>query len=382
MQASWLCAAGMVLWETLAAPMGRQIARAAEPVEVGALSRAFATVARSIAPAVVRLEVSGAAEEAASGIVLDTRGNVVTSSHTFDGWTRPVAPASETSAGAIAVVLGDGRRLGAELVGLDGESEVAVVRMLAPPGDLTAARFGDSDDATVGAWILAVGSPLGLDQTVTAGIISSRPDLDGGGDPSPRRYLLTDASVDPGESGGPLVDLDGEVIGLTTAIGASPGGGYGQAIPINRVRRTAVALIRDGHAAHPFIGVGVRDPRDLAPDERRTLGPAPPRGALVSHVLPGAPAARAGLRAGDLITSVDDRDVPAPADLVELISQTEIGAAVAIGYVRDGSDRVARLSIGDQPNQAGAVPAAVPGAHSRRISVISAGAPRRIGGPQ
>jgi putative serine protease PepD len=350
MQASWLCAAGMVLCETLAAPLGRQVARAAEPVEVGALSRAFSTVARSIAPAVVRLEVTGADDAAsASGIVLDTRGNVVTTSHAFDGWVRPAAPAAAESAGTIAVVLGDGRRLGAELVGLDGASEVAVVRMLAPPGDLTAARFGDSDGAAVGAWVLVVGSPLGLDQTVTAGIISSRPDLDAADEPSPHRYLLTDASVNPGESGGPLVDLEGEVIGLTTAISTGPGGSYGYAIPINRVRRTAVALIRDGHAAHPFIGVGVRDPRDLAPDERRALGPAPSRGALVSHVVPGAPAARAGLRAGDLITSVDDRDVPAPADLLELICRKEIGAPVAIGYVRRGNDHVARLSIGDLP---------------------------------
>src|SRR5207248_880215 len=112
--------------------------------------------------------------------------------------------------------------------------------------DLTAARFGDSDGASVGDWVLAVGSPLGLDQTITAGIISSRPDLEAEA-LSSGRYLLTDASVNPGESGGPLVDLDGEVVGLTTAIGAGPGGSYGYAIPINRVRRTAVSLLRDGH---------------------------------------------------------------------------------------------------------------------------------------
>jgi putative serine protease PepD len=349
MQASWLCAAGMVLLETLAA---RSPGAPATPaVEVRFASQSFATVARAIAPAVVRLEVSGSHDEAtASGIILDTRGDVVTSSHAFDGWARPAeALDGNAEPGAIVVVLVDGRKLGAELIGLDGGSEVAVVRMVAPPDDLTAARFGDSDGAAVGEWVLAVGNPLDLDQTMTAGIVSGRPDLDGGDDLWQGRYLLTDASVNPGESGGPLVDLEGEVVGLTTAISAGPGGSYGYAIPINRVRRMAVALIRDGHAARPSIGVGVRDPRDLDPGERRTIGPAAPRGALISHVLPGAPAARAGLRAGDLITSVDDRDVPAPAALVELISAKEIGAPVVIGYVRNGNDRVARLSIVDQP---------------------------------
>jgi S1-C subfamily serine protease len=357
MQASWLWATGMILLGALGTPRpGQHAARAAVPlvrpaplVDARALSQGFSTVARAVAPSVVRLEVDGGDDLAtASGIVLDTRGNVVTSSHAFDGWTPPPTAGTDRAPGAIAVVLADGRRLAAELVGLDAGSEVAVVRMVAVPGDLTAARFADSDGAAVGEWVLAVGSPLGLDQTITAGIISGRPDLDADALSQQGRYLLTDASVNPGESGGPLVDLEGEVVGLTTAISAGPGGSYGYAIPINRVRRTAVVLLREGHPVHPSIGVGVRDPRELDAEGRRMLGAAP-RGALISQVLPGAPAARAGLRAGDLITSVDDRDVPAPADLVELISQREIGAAVVIGYVRHGDDRVARLSIADLP---------------------------------
>jgi S1-C subfamily serine protease len=363
MQASWLWATGMILLGALGTPRpGQSGARAAvpavrrAPVDARALSQGFSAVARAVAPSVVRLEVDGADELAtASGIVLDTRGNVVTSSHAFDGWAPSGTVGTDGAPRAIAVVLADGRRLAAELVGLDGGSEVAVVRMVAAPRDLTAARFADSDGAAVGEWVLAVGSPLGLDQTITAGIISGRPDLEADA-LSQGRYLLTDASVNPGESGGPLVDLEGEVVGLTTAISAGPGGSYGYAIPINRVRRTAVVLLREGHPVHPSIGVGVRDPRDLDAEGRRMLG-ASPRGALISQVLPGAPAARAGLRAGDLITSVDDRDVPAPAELVELISQREIGAAVVIGYVRDGDDRVARLSIADlpAPPRAGAV---------------------------
>ena len=358
MQASWLWATGMLLLGMVGTPRpGRPAVRAAPAVRAPAsidgraLSQGFTAVARAIGPSVVQLEVSSADDLAtASGIVLDTRGNVVTSSHAFDGWAPPAPAPGDRAAGSIAVVLADGRRLAADLVGLDGDSEVAVVRMVSAPGDLTAARFGDSDGASVGDWVLAVGSPLGLEQTITAGIISSRPDLEADAI-SPGRYLLTDASVNPGESGGPLVDLEGEVVGLTTAISAGPGGSYGYAIPINRVRRTAVTLLREGHAVHPSIGVGVRDPRDLDAGGRRELGAAP-RGALVSRVLAGAPAARAGLRAGDLITSVDERDVPAPAELVELISEKEIGAPVVIGYIRNGDDRVARLKIADLPARA------------------------------
>ena len=348
MRTSWLCAVALVVLEGSAArpARGRVTAPTSEPASVHTISRAFATVAQAIGPSVVRLEVSGDREDStASGVIIDTRGNVVTSSHLFDGWAPPAGAESDP----IVIVLIDGRRLPAELVGLDRTSDVAVVRMRHPPRDLTAARFGDSDEATVGQWVLAVGSPLGLDQTVTAGIISSRPHVDEAPSSSQRRYLLTDANVNPGDSGGPLVDLDGEVVGLTTAISAGPGGSYGYAIPINRVRRVAASLIKDGHALHPYIGVGLRDLRDLEAGERRTLGAIPGSGALVSRVWHDAPAGRAGLRRGDVITSVNDQEVPTPADLVALIAQQEVGARVVIGFVRGGANRTVPLSIADLP---------------------------------
>ena len=209
MQASWLCAAALVVLagSTARPARGRVTPPTSEPASAHTLSHAFAAVARAIGPSVVRLEVSGDREDAtASGVIIDTRGNVITSSHVFDGWSPPAGGEAE----AIAVVLVDGRTLPAELVGLDAGSDVAVVRMRQPPRDLSAARFGDSDGATVGEWVLAVGSPLGLDQTVTAGIISSRSQLaDEAPNSAQRRYFLTDANVNPGDSGGPLVDLDG-----------------------------------------------------------------------------------------------------------------------------------------------------------------------------
>ena len=346
MQASWLWAVALVV---VAGPFARPALGQVTPPtseRAHALSHSFAAVAQAIGPSVVRLEVSGDREDAtASGVILDTRGNVVTSSHLFDGWSPPAGGEAD----AIAVVLIDGRTLSADLVGLDAASDVAVVRMRQPPRDLSAARFGDSDEATVGEWVLAVGSPLGLDQTITAGIISSRPQVDEARGSSRSRYLLTDAKLNPGDSGGPLVDLDGEVVGLTSAISAGPGGSYGYAVPINRVRRVAVSLIKEGHALHPYIGVGLRDLRDLDACERRTLGVIPGSGALVSRVWHDAPAARAGLRRGDVITSINDREVPTPADLVELIGGQEVGARVVIGFVRGGANRTVPLSIADLP---------------------------------
>ena len=178
------------------------------PSEARALSRAFASVAHAIGPSVVRIEVQTARERGtASGIVIDTRGYVVTSNHVLEG-----APSID-----VEIIFPDGRRLAADVVGRDAPSDVAVVRLRVPPHDLSAARFGDSDEAQIGEWVLAVGSPLGLEQTITAGIISGRGPLEGGDGIAAQVYLQTDAKVNPGNSGGPLVNLDGEVVGLGRA---------------------------------------------------------------------------------------------------------------------------------------------------------------------
>jgi serine protease Do len=216
-----------------------------------------------------------------------------------------------------------------------------------PPADLSAARFGDSDDAAVGEWVLALGSPFGLDGTVTAGIISAEAQQREPGSSVRRRYLMTDANINPGEAGGPLADLEGRVIGLTASISAGPGGGYTYASPINDVRRVAAALIKEGHTVHPFIGVGLRDLRDLEGGERRALGALPASGTLVSRVWRDTPAARAGLRPGDVITSVDSREVPTPVELVKIIAGEEVGAKIMIGFVRRGATRSVPLFVGD-----------------------------------
>ena len=250
----------------------------------------------------------------------------------------------------------DGRRLAADVVGRDAPSDVAVVRLRVPPADLSAARFGDSDGAEIGEWVLAVGSPLGLEQTITAGIISGRGPLEASEGVAAQVYLQTDAKVNPGNSGGPLVNLDGEVVGLAALISAGPGGSYGYAVPINLVRRTAAALIEGGHMQHPYIGVALRDIRDLdrAEMHRWSTGARslPPRGSLVTRVVRDTPAARAGLRAGDVITSIDNRDIPTAAELVAIISAQRVGARVVVGVVRRGAALTLPLSVADRPAKA------------------------------
>ena len=317
------------------------------PNEARALSRAFATVAHAIGPSVVRIEVQTARERGtASGIVIDTRGYVVTSNHVLEG-----APAID-----VQIIFPDGRTLPADVVGRDAPSDVAVVRLRVPPDDLSAARFGDSDDAQIGEWVLAVGSPLGLEQTITAGIISGRGPLEGGDGIAAQVHLQTDAKVNPGNSGGPLVNLDGEVVGLAALISAGPGGSYGYAVPINLVRRTAAALIEGGHMPHPYIGVALRDIRDLDRAEvHRWQGgarPLPPRGSLVTRVMRNAPAALAGLRPGDVITSIDNRDIPSAAELAAIISAQRVGARVVVGVVRSGATMTVPLSVADRPGAA------------------------------
>jgi serine protease Do len=331
------------------ADSGRVTPQMEAPKEARNLSRAFADVARAIGPSVVRIEVSTAREEGtASGIVIDTRGYIVTSNHVLDG----KAPLR------IDIVFVDGRRLAADPVGRDAASDVAVVRLRNVPRDLVAARFGDSDVSEIGEWVLAVGSPLGLEQTITAGIISGRAPVAGTDGSGTRSYLQTDAKVNPGNSGGPLVNLDGEVVGLAALISAGPGGSYGYAVPINRVRRTAQALIKYGRAPHPYIGVALRDVRELDPTERHKWGGGelPARGAMVSRIWRDAPAARAGLRLGDVITSVNNHDIPTPAELADVISSQEVGAKLVLGFVRSGTPRALPLSVAELPTGAPSAP--------------------------
>jgi Do/DeqQ family serine protease len=276
-----------------------------------------------------------------SGIIIDGAGNVVTNSHVVDNATD------------IKVTLSDGQVIPAKLIGRDKRTDVAVVRLDRIPTNLVAARLGDSDRIEVGEWVLAIGSPLGLEQTVTAGIVSGKGHVGRfvqmSGD-RVRRYIQTDAKINPGNSGGPLVNLDGDVVGLNTLIRTGAGGAYGFAVPVNEVRRVAQALIKDGRVRYPFLGVSVRDLATLDQLAKEKLGRgAPEEGAYVAEVTPGGPAASAGIQQGDLITKLDAESIKTGSDVVDYVSSRDVGTAVDVTLLRDGRSRQLRATLAPSP---------------------------------
>ena len=274
------------------------------------------------------MPMPGPAQGTGSGFILDSAGHILTNSHVVDGGAK------------LKVTLEDGRELPARIVARDSRTDVAVVRLEQAPANLTAARIGDSSKLEVGEWVLAIGSPLGLDQTVTVGIVSGMGragrNMQMSGD-RVREYIQTDAKINPGNSGGPLVNLDGEVVGMNTLIRVGAGGAYGFAVPINEAKRVAQALIKDGRMRYAFLGVNLGDVSALDPNMKQQLGPkAPTTGAVVGEVTPGSPAAKVGIRAGDVITKIDDREVKWAADVVDHVSTRGIGATVNVQLWRDG----------------------------------------------
>jgi serine protease Do len=349
------------------------------PEEARTLSRAFAATARAVGPSVVRLDVEAKAPRVArrgrgqvpdnlevpdffkrffefgegapmpepgrgtgSGVIFDSRGHILTNSHVVE------------NASKVTVVFPDGRELPAEVVGRDSETDVAVLRLKSLPAQLSAARLGDSTAMEVGEWVIAIGSPLGMDQTVTAGIVSSMGKTNGRMRMSGkvRTYIQTDAKINPGNSGGPLVNLDGEVIGINTLINTGPGGAYGFAIPINQARRVAETLIKDGRMRYAFLGVSIKGLGDYEEKARNELGKGlPDKAAVIETVTQGGPAEKAGLRPGDVITKIDGETISNASDVVSYVSSRTIGQEVTVHYLRDGKPRQLKVKLGELPSQ-------------------------------
>lgn len=295
----------------------------------------IAGIAARVLPSVVSIEtMSGSGGGSGSGFVIDPNGYLLTNNHVV------------ANAMTIKVILNDGREYAAKVLGRDESYDLAVLKIKTT--GLKALQFGDSDKVQVGDSVIAFGSPLGLSGTVTQGIISAkdRP-VTAGDDDSSTSFisaLQTDAAINPGNSGGPLVDATGAVIGVNSAIaslGSSLGGqsgsiGLGFAIPINQARKTADQLIRDGKATYPVIGVSI--------DMNYSGG-----GALIaktsSAILAGGPAAKAGLRAGDLITEIDGIKINTPEELIVQIRTNDVGDEVSITYIRGNQSRTAKLIL-------------------------------------
>lgn len=351
--AAGLLAMTLLALQLVAAPA----AWAMEATAPGPVAHSFvAEAARSVAPAVVRIDIERDVERQAfdpalldpllrdlfgdpagsrrergqgSGVVIDARrGLVLTNAHVVDQVDR------------VEVTLADGRQRDATVVGSDSVTDLALVRIRGVDG-LQAASLGDSEALEVGDWAIALGSPYGLQRTVTLGIVSSlHRDINSLGFSDKRLDLIqTDAAINPGNSGGPLINAAGEVIGINTLVRSGPGAGLGFAIPINLARQVAGQLADGGQVVHPYLGLQLvpltaRRARDNNRDPDAVLQLPERDGALVQRVLPESPAEEAGMRRGDLVVAAADQPVADPASLLRQVELAAVGEPLAITVVR------------------------------------------------
>jgi serine protease Do len=267
-----------------------------------------------------------------SGVIIDSSGIILTNNHVVD------------DAGKITVRLHDGREFDAYDVKRDPKTDLAVLRIHAK--NLPAAKLGDSSKMAVGDWVLALGEPFGLEGTVTAGIISAKQrDISGIGHGS---LLQTDAAINPGNSGGPLVNLDGEVIGINTAISTQSGGyqGVGFAIATSEAKWVVNQLVKTGTVKRAYLGVAIQQVTAPLADQ---LGIQAREGVLVGDVQPGTPAAKAGVKTGDVIVKFNGQRVASPTGLQNLVEQTPIGSAVPAEVIRDGKSVTLNVTAEQQP---------------------------------
>jgi serine protease Do len=348
------------------------------PPSPAELSNSFAEVVEALAPAVVNINTESAVrvvrrrfhgpdqtpfgdffdkffespgaplgelrqQNLGSGVILSPKGYILTNYHvvTQAGEDKPVD--------RINVFLrGDDTRYKAKIIGSDKWTDLAVVKIEADK-PLTAAVFGDSDAMRVGDWVLAIGSPFGLDSTVTAGIVSAKGrDIEGGPEGQFKRFIQTDAAINPGNSGGPLVNLAGQVIGINTAIATDNRRGTYDgvcfAIPSNTARKVYNALITSGSVRRGAIGVSFRS--QYNPALLRSF--ATDHGVVIDGVGAGSPAERAGLKRGDVILSVDGRPIKDADQLVAVVSESEIGKRLRLEYLRDGKRLATDVEVGDR----------------------------------
>jgi serine protease Do len=275
-----------------------------------------------------------------SGFIFDDQGHVMTNNHVVEG------------ASDITVHLIDGRAYPGELIGSDDKTDVAVLRVVVPAGDppLPTLRLGDSDSVQVGEWAMAIGNPLGqLEGSVTVGVISAkgRADLEiMGGGPDYQDFIQTDASINFGNSGGPLVNTRGEVIGINTAINPT-GQGLGFAIPINMARNVGRQLIASGSVTRGYMGIV---PQALTPELAEGMGLSVNRGILITHVEEGGPADRAGIRQKDVILSLDGQPVTEVNRFRRFVAETPVGEDVTLEILRAGRTMSRTVQLARRPD--------------------------------
>jgi serine protease Do len=310
--------------------------------ELVRLNKALTRLSEQLKPALVQIRVRRANEEPdpedgprralGSGFVIHPQGYVVTNAHVVERATT------------VQVRLASGRRLTGTVVGRDRRVDLALIKVDAP-SPLPVLSLGNSDDLSVGELVLALGHPFGLEQTVSLGIVSRKgaplqpaaPGFD---------FIQTDAAVNPGNSGGPLVDMGGQVIGVNTM--AARNGSIGFAIPVNLVKGLLPQLLAKGAVEWGWLGVRIDE---ITEDNVRDYGLDTPRGVGIEGVLPGQPAAQAGLKAKDVVLEVDGRAIATPRDLQRVISTAPVGSSVRLSLWRDGQAQDLTVTIGRFPEE-------------------------------
>jgi serine protease Do len=265
-----------------------------------------------------------------SGFIIDTAGIVVTNNHV-------IADADE-----INVIMNDGTKIKADIIGVDKKTDLAVLKFK-PPRQLTAVKFGDSDKLRLGEWVVAIGNPFSLGGTVTAGIVSAKNrDISSGPYDS---YIQTDAAINRGNSGGPLFNLDGEVIGVNTLIISPSGGsiGIGFAVPSKTVAGVVSQLQQFGELRRGWLGVRIQTVTD---EIAESLNIKPARGALIAGVEDKGPAKPAGIEPGDVVIKFDDKDIKEPKDLSRVVADTAVGKEVDVVIIRKGQEETHKVTLG------------------------------------
>jgi S1-C subfamily serine protease len=335
----------------IGSPLSAQQRGAVNPDPLIQLSDRFEAIAAKISPAVVSVEAIKTAkltakgkpvEESGSGVIVksDVKAGhyVVTNNHVV----------SQSKNEQITIQLQDGRVLRPSAVYSDPESDLAILAIESPQ-PLPVALLGNSDNAKVGRWVLAIGSPFGLNQSVTHGIISARDrgQVTLGNSIRIKEFLQTDAAINPGSSGGPLIDLTGEVIGINTAIASHNGSNSGVAfsIPSNLVKRVMNQLLQQGAVSRGYLGMQLA--LTFESNDALKLGMDRVRGALVEKVYPGTPAANAGLKPNDVILQVENIAIRNENHLINLISNLNAGQRVRLQIWRDRTTSTIDAIVGD-----------------------------------
>ena len=343
-----------------------EVKRDAQPINRGPLEMgSFSHVVKQVAPSVVKITTSIKARRVAntqfpgfdhpafrqffggripqietpaqsglgSGVIISTDGYIATNNHVVEG------------ADEVIVALDDGRELKAKVVGRDPQTDIAVIKVNAK--DLPAITFADTNQIEVGDRVLAIGNPFGIGETVTTGIISAKGRRPGLG-LDYEDFVQTDAAINPGNSGGALVDIQGRLVGINTAILSRSGGfqGVGLAVPANLVSQVADSLVKNGKVVRGYLGVGAQD---LTPALADSLGLKVHRGALVADVQPGSPAAKAGLKNGDVITGVNGEKVEDANRLTFAVGAVAPGSKLELNLLRDGKTQTVTATTTERP---------------------------------